>query len=258
MGQLDKVAKILKLPTADNAETLIAMIKTELTDKERRKTADMTAYHIGPLSLGFCHSKHFKPMCRKCNSAKNNRFTKADVGTLIALERKGEQVVSWHSKYIWDIVKDRISNDAEAKKASSIMAKCHQNILNIFAIIHKTCGKEFLMGYLHPEYSMVDYRFKNFDLNHLETTVVVATPLDNKNKRKNQERYVRIAFESLDEFLKKKNRETHFLVKESSAALMPIYLAIKNNDFATADIELKKLIEEVSLRIYQIETCVRP
>lgn len=39
---------------------------------------------------------------------------------------------------------------------------------------------------------------------------------------------------------------------------MPIYLAIKNNDFATADIELKKLIEEVSLRIYQIETCVRP
>ena len=73
-----------------------------------------------------------------------------------------------------------------------------------------------------------------------------------------QERYVRIAFESLDEFLKKKNRETHFLVKESSAALMPIYLAIRNNDFATADIELKKLIEEVSLRIYQIETCVRP
>lgn len=258
MGQLDKVAKILKLPTADNAETLIAMIKTELTDKERRKTADMTAYHIGPLSLGFCHSKHFKPMCRKYNSAKNNRFTKADVGTLIALERQGEQVVSWHSKYIWDIVKDRISNDEEAKKASSIMAKCHQNILNIFAIIHKTCGKEFLMGYLHPEYSMVDYRFKNFDLNHPETTVVVATPLDNKNKRKNQERYVRIAFESLDEFLKKKNRKTHFLVKESSAALMPIYLAIKNNDFATADIELKKLIEEVSLRIYQIETCVRP
>lgn len=48
------------------------------------------------------------------------------------------------------------------------------------------------------------------------------------------------------------------MVKESSAALMPIYLAIKNNDFATADIELKKLIEEVSLRIYQIETCVRP
>ena len=41
MGQLDKVAKILKLPTADNAETLIAMIKTELTDKERRKTADI-------------------------------------------------------------------------------------------------------------------------------------------------------------------------------------------------------------------------
>lgn len=99
--------------------------------------AKMSADHIGPISLGFCHSTHFAPMCSSCNSSKNNRFSKTDVDTLIALENKGEQVISWHSKYIWDLLKGNINDDTEAQKASSIMAKCHQNILNILAIIHK-------------------------------------------------------------------------------------------------------------------------
>lgn len=95
---------------------------------------NMSADHIGPVSLGFCHSRHFTPLCRSCNSAKNNRFTKADVDELISLEKNGQQVISWHSKYIWDIVKSNIHNDIEAKKTSSIMAKCHQNILTIDTI----------------------------------------------------------------------------------------------------------------------------
>ena len=214
----------------------------------------MSADHIGPISLGFCHSKNFAPMCKSCNSAKNNRFTKTDVDKLIALERQGNQVVSWHSKYIWDIIKDKIKNNQDAKFASSIMAKCHQNILNILAIIHKKTGKEFLMRYLHPEYSMVDYRFENFDLQHLDRMVIVANPLDSKNKRKNQERYIRIAFESLDEFLSKENRKNYFLINETSNELRPILFAIDNKCFDQADKELKKLVQNVSVCIYQIET----
>ena len=213
----------------------------------------MSADHIGPVSLGFCHSRHFTPLCRSCNSAKNNRFTKSDVDVLIALENKGSQVISWHSKYIWDIVKTQIHNDIDAKKASSIMAKCHQNILNILALIHKITGKEFLFRYLHPEYSMMDYRFENFDLNHLERMVVVAKDLDSKNKRKNQERYIRIAFESLEDFLAKENRKNYILIDETSPKLSPIVFAIRNNNFDSADKLLKKLIEDVSLRIYQLE-----
>ena len=218
----------------------------------------MSADHIGPVSLGFCHSRHFTPLCKSCNSAKNNRFTKSDVDELIALEKKGAQVVSWHSQYIWDIVKTHIDNDIDAKKASSIMAKCHQNILNILALIHKKTGKEFLMRYLHPEYSMMDYRFENFDLKHLERMIVIANPLDSKNKRKNQERYVRIAFESLEDFLAKDNRKNYFLIEEKSQELNPIVFAIRNRNFDLADKKLKELIKDISMRIYQLESGIKP
>lgn len=90
------------------------------------------------------------------------------------------------------------------------MAKCHQNVLNILSIIYKKTGRDFLMRYLHPEYSLVDYRFENVDLLHLNNLKIIPTPLDSKNKRKNQERYVRIAFESLEEFSTKKNRKNYF------------------------------------------------
>ena len=215
--------------------------------------AKMSADHIGPISLGFCHSTHFAPMCSSCNSSKNNRFSKTDVDTLIALENKGEQVISWHSKYIWDILKNNINNDAEAQKASSVMAKCHQNILNILAIIHKKTGNEFLMRYLHPEFSMMDYRFENFDLNNLSKVTVIETPIDSKNKRNNQERYVRIAFESLEDFIAKQNRKNYLLINENSQELNPIFSAIKDKNFDTADQELKELIKNISNKIYQFE-----
>ena len=218
----------------------------------------MSADHIGPVSLGFCHSRHFTPLCKSCNSAKNNRFTKSDVDELITLEKKGSQVVSWHSQYIWDIVKTQIDNDIDAKKASSIMAKCHQNILNILALIHKKTGKEFLVRYLHPEYSMMDYRFENFDLKHLDRMIVIANPLDNKNKRKNQERYVRIAFESLDDFLAKANRKNYFLIEETSQELNLIVFAIRSGNYDLADKKLKELIKDVSMRIYQLENGIKP
>lgn len=213
----------------------------------------MSADHIGPISLGFCHSVHFAPMCSSCNSSKNNRFSKADVEKLLKLEEKGEQVISWHSKFIWDLLKNKISNDYEAQKASSIMAKCHQNILNILALIHKKTGIEFLLRYLHPEYSMMDYRFESFDLMHLDRMKIIEKPLDSKNKRKNQERYIRIAFESLDDFLAKDNRKNYFLIGEMSQELNPIILAIKNRSFDLADNLLNDLIKDVSLRIYNRE-----
>lgn len=217
----------------------------------------MTADHIGPVSLGFCHSLYFTPLCKSCNSAKNNRFTKSDVDELIALEKNGAQVVSWHSQDIWNVVKTQIENDIDAKKASSIMAKCHQNILKILALIHKRTGKEFLMRYLHPEFSMKDYRFENFDLKHLERMNIIANPLDSKNKRNNQERYVRIAFESLDDFLAKVNRKNYFLIEEKSKELDSIVSDIRNRNFDLADKKLKKLIKNVSMRIYQLENGIK-
>lgn len=90
------------------------------------------------------------------------------------------------------------------------MAKCHQNILKLFSVISEKGGNELLMQYLHPEYSLYDYRFKNFNPMKLEELQIIEKPLTSKNKRKNQERYIRIAFESLRDFSKKDNRKVLF------------------------------------------------
>jgi Alw26I/Eco31I/Esp3I family type II restriction endonuclease len=215
--------------------------------------AKMTADHIGPISLGFCHSGNFAPMCSSCNSAKNNRFTMSDVEKLLELELRGEQVVSWHSKFIWDLLKNEIHTDLDAKKASSVMAKCHQNILYIFSLIHKATNQNFLIRYLHPEYSMFDYRFKNVDLKNLDNTTIIKIPLNSKNKRKNQERYIRIAFESLQEFGRKKNRKNYYLYDKGSEEIKPIINSIHLGLYIQADEELRRLLNKVSEIIYQIE-----
>jgi Alw26I/Eco31I/Esp3I family type II restriction endonuclease len=217
----------------------------------------MSADHIGPISLGFCHSRNFAPMCSSCNSSKNNRFTKNDVDELLRIEATGEQVISWHSKAIWDAIKHTIKNDIDAKFASSVMAKCHQNVINILSLIHQKTGRDFLMRYLHPEYSLVDYRFEDVDLMHLDKLKVISTPLDSKNKRKNQERYVRIAFESLEEFSKKKNRKNYFLIDENSKELNTITTAIMFGEYDKADVLLRQLIEHVSNSILERETFER-
>ncbi len=218
------------------------------------KLAKMSADHIGPISLGFCHSKHFTPLCMNCNSAKNNRFSKEDVDRLIELENKGEQVISWHSKYIWDLVKRSIHNDSDAKKASAIMAKCHQNILNILAIINKKGGRAFLQRYLNPELSLIDYRFDNFDMNNIEGVHIIAKPTNNRNKQKNKERYIRIAFESLDSFLRKENRKAQLFLNEESKEFEPIILAINSNDYDLADKRLNALIKFISEQVYNTVT----
>lgn len=133
------------------------------------------------------------------------------------------------------------------------MAKCHQNILTILALIYKKTGTEFLLRYLHPEYSMIDYRFENFDLNHLDKMIVIANPLDSKNKRSNQKRYIRIAFDSLEDFLAKENRKNYILINENSTELNPIVNAIAKRNFELADKELKDLLQYISLRIYDLE-----
>ena len=88
--------------------------------------------------------------------------------------------------------------------------------------------------------------------------VVIANPLDSKNKRNNQERYVRIAFESLEDFLAKDNRKNYFLISETSEELSPVLFAIRRKNYDLADRRLKELIREVSSRIYQIETGIKP
>lgn len=213
---------------------------------KRRK---MTADHIGPISLGFCHSTNFAPLCKTCNSSKNNRFTKSDIEKLIALEKSGQQVISWHSKIIWDVLKNKVRTDSDAKKMSVVMLQCHQNILKLFAKIYDATGKKYLSRFLHSEYAFYDYRFENFDPLHLEKLIIKRKELDSANKRKNAERYVRIAFESLEEFDTKNNRKVLFVVDQYEPTINNLIELIKDDSYKKADTLLNDLIRIISMNI---------
>ena len=218
------------------------------------KTRKMSADHIGPISLGFCHSIHnFAPMCQPCNSAKNNRFTKSDVDALIDIEQRGETVISWHSQYIWDKLKGCITDDEMAKKLSNVMGTCHQNVLKLFSIIYQQIGEEFLLHYLHPEYSKFDYRFENFNPLKLSTLKIIETELDSANKRSNSERVVRIAFEALEEFDKKDNRRTKFYIDIESPEFCDLISVIQEQSFEDADALIKKYIASLTQTIIDEE-----
>lgn len=82
---------------------------------------------------------------------------------------------------------------------------------------------------------------------------ILASPLDSKNKRNNQERYVRIAFESLEEFGQKTNRKNNFIVDEHNPDLRSIVLLINSQQHNRADSKLKELIYDVSKKIAEAE-----
>jgi Alw26I/Eco31I/Esp3I family type II restriction endonuclease len=206
----------------------------------------MTADHIGPISLGFCHRMKFKPLCHSCNSSKNNRMTLEDVKKLIKDEENGEQVVSWHTKSVWDKMKFQIKNDNDAINLSVIMRKNLHHILTIFSLIAENNGEAFLKLYLHPEYAKYDYEFANFDPLTGEFKAK-KFEVDTKNTQSNAERYIRVSFESLKEYATKENRRSISIKNKSTIDDLENMLTyIRKNDYPTANQKLKKIIEEIS------------
>ncbi len=169
----------------------------------------LSADHIGPISLGFCHRPKFHPLTREENSAKNNRMSLSDVKTLIEDEQNGEQVVSWHSKHVWNFLKNEVKSDVDAVKLSVLMRTNLHWVLTIFARIDEQGHRDFLMPFLNLEYSDFDYQFPDFQPNTIGKIVKIEKK--GKNQANNKERYERVAFESLEEYKNKENRRVEAL-----------------------------------------------
>ncbi|MEK7544090.1 MAG: restriction endonuclease [Patescibacteria group bacterium] len=207
----------------------------------------MTPDHIGPISLGFTHRPMFNPLCDECNSGKNNRMTLQDVKTLIKHEKHGEQVVSWHSKYIWDLFKDEVKTQEDAWKLSKIMRANLHYILIILSKISESGHDEFLLRYLHPEYSFYDYRFVSFDPIDGPGDVL-KKPFDSKNKKKNADRYIRISFESLTDYMDKENRNSKIWNSPSiDKKMIQLLVTLNKKEYSGADTELKLLLKQLAI-----------
>lgn len=188
---------------------------------------NVSADHIGPISLGFCHTPFFAPMTKQENSAKNNRLRLSDVQKLIELESSGHQIISWHTKPIWDRLKACIHSDEDALGLSKILRKHLHRVLLVLNELKDRGNDEFLNSLLNPQFAFYRIKIEGFNpstgsYKKLEKTKGALTQY-----HRNAERYIRIAFESLEQYKQKNNRnladigekELNKLVEETEEAV---------------------------------------
>jgi Alw26I/Eco31I/Esp3I family type II restriction endonuclease len=193
------------------------------------ESAKLTADHIGPISLGFMHRMEFQPMCIDCNSSKNNRLTHEDVVKLRNTQSSGVDIVSWHSKAIWDALNLLVNDDLGAVRLSSLMRRNLHHVLTLFSIIQESGKGSFLKQFLHPEYALFDWEFSSFDpmTGNFKGR---KFEVDTANTRKQAQRYIRVSFESLETYSAKENRKASMWnSKKCDAFLIEILELINSN-----------------------------
>lgn len=207
---------------------------------------NLSADHIGPISLGFCHRPKFQPLTKAENSAKNNRMSLSDVKILLA-DEKMEQVVSWHSKFIWDKLKNKVSTDKDAVKLSDLMRKNVHHVLIIFSMIEEKGYGEFLKQFLNPEYSFFDYKFEGFDPVTGTFKTVQKIKKTGKNQQNNIKRYYRISFDALKEYKEKENRKNKIWnSNEVDTALEKLFALLKAKKDKEGKIQLENVFKKLA------------
>ena len=81
------------------------------------------------------------------------------------------------------------------------------HVLIIFSMIKEKGYTDFLMRFLNPEYSYYDYEFIGFNPEDGTYERVISKELNGKNQKNNADRYIRIAFEKLNDYMDKDNRK---------------------------------------------------
>lgn len=211
------------------------------------RISNMTADHIGPISLGFAHRMSFKPLCKICNSTKNNRMSLADVFLLLKEEKEGATVISWHSKSLWDSIKLKVTSDEDALFLSKLMRRNLHYVLTMLSLISKNGNNSYLLKFLNPQFAFFDFTFDEF--NPVSGTFKLTKyAIDNLNSKRNADRYVRISYEVLDRYSEKEDKEIElFLKNQTDENFAKMLFALNKNDFLQADHFLTKLLIKFSL-----------
>lgn len=233
-----------------------------------------SADHVGPISLGFTHRVNFKAICSSCNSKKNNRMTYSDVVNLINDEKKKLNVISWHSKYLWDKLKNKVKNGVDSKNLSKLMRKNMHFVLSIFSLINNwNNGNSFLKTFLDVNIANNKYSIYNFSPNNLnnieylsnkfdlqkkilekpDTIFILKQFSDAKTKERSKEDYLRISFECLNEYSAKNNRKYGIIFSnEQKKKLFKLEKLILNNQFDDSK-DLLKSVFDLNASILEME-----
>jgi hypothetical protein len=203
--------------------------------------------HLGPISLGFSHRPKFRPLTRAANSARNNRMTYEDIKMLLE-EEMVEPIISSHSKYVWDLLKNKVKNDADALKLGKLMRENMHHILSIFSYLTEKGYKDFLIkNFLHPEYANYSIRFDIFDPKTGSFKEMVKTVGTKKQYANNAKRYIRISFESLKQYSLKKNRNLkNWLDDDIKGKLNEVTTALDEKQDKKALLKLNETFEIIA------------
>lgn len=207
------------------------------------RTDQLSADHIGPISLGFAHTPWFKPLCSSCNSSKGNRLTQADVQALIARESAGSRVASFQIKALWDATKHRIDSDTAATKLSKLLRINQHYFLLLLKELYDLGHPEILLTLLNPELAEEKIEFIGLDPLNFSFTEIRRTKRADTYSKSKAARMIRIAFDSLDDYASKEKRNIHEVSPDIERALRSAVLEAAKAEIA---VESKKDTELAS------------
>ena len=207
--------------------------------------------HIGPLSLGFAHRPRFNSMTREDNSAKGNRMTLSDVHTLLQDEKNGEKVISWHSRYLWNLLKDKIKSSEDAKLLSALMKKNMHYLLKILYIIHNKGHDDFLIkNFLNLRYAYYSISFKDFDSKTGTFKKMIKKKGSKKQYENNAKRYIRKSLLSLEKYASKGNRKlTNWHDEEIDEGIGKIIAFLNSKKEIEAKKQLFSILKRLALKL---------
>jgi hypothetical protein len=172
---------------------------------------DITADHIGPISLGFIHDSRFiQPLHGSDNSSKRDRLQIEDIIKIIEIEnRTNIYGMSWYSRLLWDYIKSNYATNV-TKISTEYRDALKQNMSNFMFILYtilENCKKQ---GEYFLEETLLkpNYQYFNNSYTFNEQGDIIGQTARHFTDRNlyETERYKRIAFESVYEYYEKDNR----------------------------------------------------
>lgn len=145
----------------------------------------------------------------------------SDVKYLIQCEAQGECVVSWYAKDVWDALKNQVRTQEDATRLSRVMRDNRFNAMIVLGHFMNMDGYLFLYHLLDLSYGDYTYTPKNISV---KGDYVIAT--FNKEKCETQygleqkARKVRVAFESLRDYLDKSQRNGAMYITARDGTLL--------------------------------------
>lgn len=179
----------------------------------------MSADHVGPISLGFMHMPWFKPLCSSCNSSKGNRLSQSDVIALSEREKSGAAVASFQIRALWNACKQKVNSDADALKLSKLLRINQHYYLLLLKEIYDIGHPEFLLLLLSPELAEEKVEFIGLNSTDFTFKELRRSRRADTYSASKASRMVRIAFDSLDDYAAKEKRNIHEVPAEIEESL---------------------------------------